>query len=132
MHAAALRPSWGQGTCLGQAEPLRLLWLSGAALLSLPSWCCQSCYNWGLCCPSAKCPPTLPKPLQTVLCRTVPTVCLSCVLSQQSPLPVSLQDAMVRIDMSEYMEKHSVSRLIGAPPGYVGYDEGGQLTEAIR
>ena len=39
---------------------------------------------------------------------------------------------MVRIDMSEYMEKHSVSRLIGAPPGYVGYGEGGQLTEAIR
>ena len=42
------------------------------------------------------------------------------------------QDAMVRIDMSEYMEKHSVARLIGAPPGYVGYDEGGYLTEAIR
>jgi ATP-dependent Clp protease ATP-binding subunit ClpB len=41
-------------------------------------------------------------------------------------------DAMVRIDMSEYMEKHSVSRLLGAPPGYVGYDEGGQLTEAVR
>ena len=40
--------------------------------------------------------------------------------------------AMVRIDMSEYMEKHSVSRLIGAPPGYVGYDEGGQLTETVR
>ena len=40
--------------------------------------------------------------------------------------------AMVRIDMSEYMEKHSVSRLIGAPPGYVGFDEGGQLTEAVR
>ena len=40
--------------------------------------------------------------------------------------------AMVRIDMSEYMEKHSVSRLVGAPPGYVGYEEGGQLTEAIR
>ena len=39
---------------------------------------------------------------------------------------------MVRIDMSEYMEKHSVARLIGAPPGYVGYDEGGQLTEAVR
>ena len=39
---------------------------------------------------------------------------------------------MVRIDMSEYMEKHSVSRLIGAPPGYVGYEEGGQLTEAVR
>ena len=42
------------------------------------------------------------------------------------------QRAMVRIDMSEYMEKHAVSRLIGAPPGYVGYDEGGQLTEAVR
>lgn len=42
------------------------------------------------------------------------------------------QDAMVRIDMSEYMEKHSVSRLIGAPPGYVGFEEGGQLTERIR
>ena len=41
-------------------------------------------------------------------------------------------DAMVRIDMSEFQEKHSVSRLIGAPPGYVGYDEGGQLTEAVR
>jgi ATP-dependent Clp protease ATP-binding subunit ClpB len=42
------------------------------------------------------------------------------------------EQAMVRIDMSEYMEKHSVSRLVGAPPGYVGYDEGGQLTEAVR
>lgn len=42
------------------------------------------------------------------------------------------ENSMVRIDMSEYMEKHSVSRLIGAPPGYVGYDEGGQLTEAVR
>ena len=42
------------------------------------------------------------------------------------------EEALVRIDMSEYMEKHSVSRLVGAPPGYVGYDEGGQLTEAIR
>ena len=42
------------------------------------------------------------------------------------------EKAMVRIDMSEYMEKHTVSRLIGAPPGYVGYDEGGQLTEAVR
>jgi ATP-dependent Clp protease ATP-binding subunit ClpB len=40
--------------------------------------------------------------------------------------------AMIRLDMSEYMEKHTVSRLIGAPPGYVGYDEGGQLTEAVR
>jgi ATP-dependent Clp protease ATP-binding subunit ClpB len=42
------------------------------------------------------------------------------------------EEAMVRIDMSEYMEKHSVSRLIGSPPGYIGYDEGGQLTEALR
>ncbi|MET0771347.1 MAG: AAA family ATPase, partial [Solirubrobacteraceae bacterium] len=42
------------------------------------------------------------------------------------------QDAMVRIDMSEYMEKHSVARLVGAPPGYVGYEEGGQLTESVR
>jgi ATP-dependent Clp protease ATP-binding subunit ClpB len=42
------------------------------------------------------------------------------------------QEAMVRLDMSEYMEKHSVARLVGAPPGYVGYEEGGQLTEAVR
>jgi ATP-dependent Clp protease ATP-binding subunit ClpB len=41
-------------------------------------------------------------------------------------------DALIRIDMSEYMEKHTVSRLLGAPPGYVGYDEGGQLTDAVR
>ena len=42
------------------------------------------------------------------------------------------EENLIRIDMSEYMEKHTVSRLIGAPPGYVGYDEGGQLTEAVR
>jgi ATP-dependent Clp protease ATP-binding subunit ClpC len=42
------------------------------------------------------------------------------------------EDALIQIDMSEYMEKHNVSRLIGAPPGYVGYEEGGQLTERIR
>src|ERR671933_237699 len=42
------------------------------------------------------------------------------------------EHAMIRVDMSEYSEKHSVSRLVGAPPGYVGYDEGGQLTEAVR
>src|SRR5690606_27030117 len=42
------------------------------------------------------------------------------------------EHSMIRIDMSEYQERHSVSRLIGAPPGYVGYDEGGQLTEAVR
>ena len=42
------------------------------------------------------------------------------------------EENMVRIDMSEYMERHTVSRLVGAPPGYVGYEEGGQLTEAVR
>src|SRR5262249_9514142 len=42
------------------------------------------------------------------------------------------EQAMVRLDMSEYQEKHTVARLLGAPPGYVGYDEGGQLTEAVR
>ena len=42
------------------------------------------------------------------------------------------EDAMIRLDMSEFMEKHSVARLVGAPPGYIGYDEGGQLTEAVR
>jgi ATP-dependent Clp protease ATP-binding subunit ClpA len=42
------------------------------------------------------------------------------------------EETMVRLDMSEYMEKHTVSRLIGAPPGYMGYEEGGQLTEAVR
>ncbi len=42
------------------------------------------------------------------------------------------EDALIQIDMSEYMEKHNVSRLIGAPPGYVGFKEGGQLTEKIR
>src|SRR5205814_9862924 len=46
--------------------------------------------------------------------------------------PFGDEEAMTRIDMSEYMEKHSVSRLVGSPPGYIGYDEGGQLTEAVR
>ena len=41
-------------------------------------------------------------------------------------------EALIRLDMSEYMEKHTVSRLLGAPPGYVGYEEGGQLTDAVR
>jgi len=49
-----------------------------------------------------------------------------------SSLMFDSEQAIVRIDMSEYMEKHSVSRLVGAPPGYVGYEEGGQLTEAVR
>ena len=47
-------------------------------------------------------------------------------------VPLRLRTAMIRLDMSEYMEKHTVSRLIGAPPGYVGYEEGGHLTEAVR
>ena len=42
------------------------------------------------------------------------------------------ENAMIRFDMSEYMEKHTVSRLVGSPPGYVGYDEGGQLTDQVR
>ena len=42
------------------------------------------------------------------------------------------EDALIKIDMSEFMERHNVARLVGAPPGYVGYDEGGQLTEAVR
>jgi ATP-dependent Clp protease ATP-binding subunit ClpC len=42
------------------------------------------------------------------------------------------EDALVRVDMSEYMEKFAISRLVGAPPGYVGYEEGGQLTEKVR
>ena len=44
----------------------------------------------------------------------------------------SNEDAMIRLDMSEYMESHSVSKLVGSPPGYVGFDEGGQLTERVR
>ena len=43
-----------------------------------------------------------------------------------------MRTALVHLDMSEYMEKHAISRLVGAPPGYVGYEEGGQLTEKIR
>ena len=42
------------------------------------------------------------------------------------------ENALIRVDMSEYMEKHSVSKMIGSPPGYVGYDEGGQLSEKVR
>jgi ATP-dependent Clp protease ATP-binding subunit ClpA len=42
------------------------------------------------------------------------------------------EDTLIRLDMSEFMERHTVARLVGAPPGYVGYDEGGQLTEAVR
>ena len=47
-------------------------------------------------------------------------------------VPVRRRDALISLDMSEYMEKHTVSRLVGSPPGYVGYEEGGQLTEAVR
>ena len=57
---------------------------------------------------------------KTELCRALATEMCGC------------KDAMIRLDMTEYMEKHSVARLIGAPPGYVGYEEGGKLTEAVR
>ncbi len=60
---------------------------------------------------------------------------LACLVERKRALAEFIFDderAMVRIDMSEYMEKHAVARLIGAPPGYVGYEEGGQLTEAVR
>src|ERR1051326_8167116 len=46
--------------------------------------------------------------------------------------PIGVQSSIIRFRLNEYMEKHSVARLVGAPPGYVGYDEGGQLTEAVR
>ena len=48
------------------------------------------------------------------------------------PPSPALRQAMIRLDMSEFMERHTVSKLIGSPPGYVGYSEGGQLTEAVR
>jgi ATP-dependent Clp protease ATP-binding subunit ClpC len=51
---------------------------------------------------------------------------------QPRQVHVRREDALIQIDMSEYMEKHNVSRLVGAPPGYVGYEEGGQLTEKVR
>ncbi len=67
--------------------------------------------------------------------RACPKWHLSCQICM-CPLPnrhrFDDRNAITRIDMSEYMEKHTVSRLVGAPPGYVGYDEGGQLTEAVR
>lgn len=66
----------------------------------------------------------------TVMCHPLPIIlqCPSSVVMIAHPLPL----LQVRLDMSEYMEKHSVSRLIGCPPGYVGYDEGGLLTDAVR
>lgn len=64
-----------------------------------------------------------------ILCSGVGKTELAKALSE---FMFDTEDAMIRIDMSEYMEKHTVSRLLGAPPGYVGYDEGGQLTDAVR
>ena len=71
--------------------------------------------------------------------RSDPSCSLDLPVSVRQNLPRLWQQTlfddeqnMVRIDMSEYMEKYSVSRLIGAPPGYVGYEEGGQLTEAVQ
>lgn len=57
---------------------------------------------------------------------------VSCCLQALANLLFDDERMMIRLDMGEYMEKHSVSRLIGAPPGYVGHEEGGQLTEAVR
>jgi hypothetical protein len=74
-------------------------------------------------------------PLTTFACTYlhIPPInrCIHKHIQQPTPHPTN-QQAMTRIDMSEYMERHSVARLIGAPPGYVGYEEGGQLTEAVR
>lgn len=61
-----------------------------------------------------------------------PCALLAPPLLQLASMLFDSEKMMVRIDMSEYMEKHSVSRLIGAPPGYIGHEEGGQLTEAVR
>ena len=72
------------------------------------------------CCPVSSGPGLAP---WCCVPRTAPP-CVVCCVSPRGQL--------VRIDCSEYMEKHSVSRLLGAPPGYVGHDEGGQLTEAVR
>lgn len=72
------------------------------------------------------------KALAQYLFDTERTSRLCALFCQSRALTCALLDALIRIDMSEYMERHSVSRLIGAPPGYVGYDEGGMLTEAVR
>ena len=64
--------------------------------------------------------------------KIAPDLLKSKVEEELGRLPRVSGDNMIRIDMSEYMEKHAVARLIGAPPGYVGYEEGGQLTEAVR
>jgi hypothetical protein len=68
--------------------------------------------------------------LQMQLARVAVLVDVCCWLRTEHGC--NCLQAMVRLDMSEYMEKHAVSKLIGAPPGYVGFDEGGQLTEAVR
>ncbi len=66
------------------------------------------------------------------LSRPLPRSCLRVSFQALAAELFDDDKQLVRIDCSEYMEKHSVSRLVGAPPGYVGYDEGGQLTEAVR
>jgi ATP-dependent Clp protease ATP-binding subunit ClpC len=60
-------------------------------------------------------------------CLTEPPYCESCRI-----VFITTEESMIRLDMSEYMEKHTVAKLIRSPPGYVGYNEGGQLTEAVR
>ena len=73
--------------------------------------------------------------VQAVLGKFVGSGCASLLKSQrhdQGDIILDSEEAMVRLDMSEFMERHTVSKLIGSPPGYVGYQEGGQLTEAVR
>ena len=72
------------------------------------------------------------KPIGTFMFLGPTGVCKTHLAKELSKLMFGSTDALIRIDMSEYMEKFTVSRLVGAPPGYVGYEEGGQLTEKVR
>jgi ATP-dependent Clp protease ATP-binding subunit ClpC len=65
-------------------------------------------------------------------CQIAGTPQCQCVFSQCATFQMRLQEAIIRLDMSEYMERHSVAKLIGAPPGYIGFGEGSKLTEAVR
>ena len=110
----------------------------------------RSCSRWRIVCSSASSGRSRPSWLWPMPCAVPAAACKTRIApsvvhfsradrrgqnrDRPSARGISLDDeqAMVRIDMSEYMEKHTVARLIGAPPGYVGYDEGGQLSEAVR
>ena len=71
-------------------------------------------------------------PVALAAAPAVASTAVTLPLQSAASLLFDSEEAMVRIDMSEYMDKHSVSRLVGAPPGYIGFEEGGQLTEAVR